>query len=123
MYTYGCLPHCKATMHVKMLQSCLTLRPYGLYPTGLLCPWDPPGRNPEVGCHFLLQQIFPTQRLYSGLLCLLHWQVDSLSLVPHGKPQKKKKKEWYVPSISRAGIFTELNTGEVSLKQMGALSP
>ena len=25
-----------------------------------LCPWDFPGK-PEVGCHFLLQGIFPTQ--------------------------------------------------------------
>jgi len=28
--------------------------------------------------------IFPTQRLYSCLLCLLHWQVGSLPLVPLG---------------------------------------
>ena len=30
-----------------------------------------------VGCHFLLQEIFPTQELN---LHLLHWQVDSLPL-------------------------------------------
>ena len=22
----------------------------------LLCPWDSTGKNPEVGCHFLLQE-------------------------------------------------------------------
>ena len=27
----------------------------------LLCPWDSPGKNTGVGCHFLLQGIFPTQ--------------------------------------------------------------
>ena len=27
----------------------------------LLHPWDFPGRNTGVGCHFLLQRIFPTQ--------------------------------------------------------------
>ena len=27
----------------------------------LLCPWNFPGRNTVVGCHFLLQGIFPTQ--------------------------------------------------------------
>ena len=37
-----------------------------------------------MGCHFLLQGIFPTQRLNLGLLRLLHWQVDSL---PPGKPE------------------------------------
>ena len=28
---------------------------------GLLCPWNSPGKNTRVGCHFLLQGIFPTQ--------------------------------------------------------------
>ena len=32
------------------------------------------------GCHFILQGIFPTQGLNLGLLCLLHWQGDSLPL-------------------------------------------
>ena len=27
----------------------------------LLCPWDSPGKKTGVGCHFLLQGIFPTQ--------------------------------------------------------------
>ena len=31
-------------------------------------------------CHFLLQGIFPTQGLNPHLLCLLHWQVDSLPM-------------------------------------------
>ena len=33
----------------------------------LLCPWDSPGKNTEVGCHFLLQGIFPTQGPNLGL--------------------------------------------------------
>ena len=28
---------------------------YGLWLTRLLCPWDSPGKNTGVGCHFLLQ--------------------------------------------------------------------
>ena len=44
------------------LQSSLTLlQPRGLQPTRLLCPWDSPGKKTRVGCHFLLQGIFPTQ--------------------------------------------------------------
>ena len=39
-----------------------------------------PGKNFGVGCHFLLQGIFPTQGSNPGLLCLLHWQADSLPL-------------------------------------------
>ena len=40
---------------------------HGLLPTRLLCPWDSPGKNTGVGCHFLLQGIFPTQGLDLGL--------------------------------------------------------
>ena len=43
----------------------------------LLCPWDFPGKNTGVGCHFPLQAIFLTQGLNPQLL---HWQVDSLPL-------------------------------------------
>ena len=35
--------------------------------TRLLCPWDFPGRNTGMGCHSLLQGIFPTQRSNPGL--------------------------------------------------------
>ena len=74
-------------MHAKLLQSCLTLcdlwtvacqAPLSLgfsrqeYWNGLPCP--PPGDlpNPKIECM---------------LLCLLHWQMGSLSLLPPGKPQ------------------------------------
>ena len=33
-----------------------------------------------MGCHDLLQGIFPTQWWNTHLLCLLHWQADSLPL-------------------------------------------
>ena len=32
-----------------------------------LCPWDFPGKNTGVGCHFLLHGIFPTQGSNPGL--------------------------------------------------------
>ena len=46
-----------------------SLRPHGLQPFRLLCPWDFPGKNTGVGCHFLLQGSFLTQ---GSNLCLLH---------------------------------------------------
>ena len=56
-----------------------SLWPHGLQPARLLCPWDSPGRKSGVGCHSLLQGIFPTQELNQGLLhcrkilyCLRH---------------------------------------------------
>ena len=53
-----------------------SLRPCGLQPARHLCAWDFPSKNTGVGCHFLLQGIFPTQRSNPCLLCLLHWQAD-----------------------------------------------
>ena len=38
-----------------------------------------PGKNTGVGCHFLLQGIFPTQGMNLHLLHPLHWQGGSLS--------------------------------------------
>ena len=36
-------------------------------PTRLLSPWNFPGKSTGLGCHFLLQGIFPTQGLNLGL--------------------------------------------------------
>ena len=46
---------------------------------------DSLGKNTGVDCHFLLQGIFLTQGSNSCLLSLLHWQMGSLPLAPHGK--------------------------------------
>ena len=40
-----------------------------------------PRQNTGVGCHFLLQGIFPIQGSNPGLFSFLHWQVDSLPVV------------------------------------------
>ena len=72
-------------MHAKSLQLCPTLKHYGLQPVRLLCPWDSPGKNTEIGYHALLQGIFPTQGSNPHLLCLPHWQAGSLPLAPLGK--------------------------------------
>ena len=52
-------------------------------PPRLLYSLDFPGKNAGVGCHFLLQGIFPTQGLN---LCFLPWQEDSLPLSHLGSP-------------------------------------
>ena len=54
-----------------------SLGPHGLEPTRLLCPWNFPGKNTGVGCHFFFQGIFATQELN---LCLLCQQANSLPL-------------------------------------------
>ena len=48
------------------------LRPHGLKPARLLCPWNFPGKNSGVDSHFLLQWIFLTQGLNPYLLSKRH---------------------------------------------------
>ena len=62
---------------------------YGLELARLLCPWDFPGKNTEVGCHALLQGIFLTQRLHCRwiLYSLSHLRI--LLLTPYTKINTK----------------------------------
>ena len=46
-----------------------------------------PGKNTGVGCHAILQGIFPTQGWNLHLISLLHWKSGSLPLAPLGKSQ------------------------------------
>ena len=75
-----------------------SLHPQGLQSTRFLCPWDSSDKNTGVACRTLLQGIFPTQGWNWCLLCLLHWQADSLPLAPSGRP-------WHpLPSLTTAWI-------------------
>ena len=49
-------------MRAKLLQLCLILcNSMDCKTARLFCSWDSPGKNTGVGCHALLQGIFPTQ--------------------------------------------------------------
>ena len=58
-------------------------------PTRLPCPWDSPGKNPEVGCHFLLQCI----------------KVKSESEVSQSCPTLSDPMDCSLPGSSVHGIF------------------
>ena len=65
----------------SVTQSCPTLlRPHGLQPSRLLCPWDFWGKDTGLG--FLFQGIFLTQE---SNLCLLHL-LQILTIESPGKP-------------------------------------
>ena len=73
-------------LHARSLQSCRTLRdPMDCNPSGSSVHRNSPGKNTGMGCHFLLQGIFPTQGSNPCLFCLLLWQAGSSPLVPPGK--------------------------------------
>ena len=75
-----CLPGSEPFLHSWLLLlllsrfSCVSdsVRPRRRPPTRLLCPWDSPGKNTGVGCHFLLQcvKVKPLSRvrLFSNLM-------------------------------------------------------
>ena len=66
-HTYSSSVLVVCNVKVLVAQLCPTLRPHGLKPARILCPWDSPGKNPGVGSHALLQRIFPTQGSNPGL--------------------------------------------------------
>ena len=70
-------------VRAKSLQWCPALcAPLDWSPPVSSCPWESPGKDTRVGCHALLQGIFPPQGSNPCLLHLLHWQASSLPLTP-----------------------------------------
>ena len=81
-------------------------RPYGLLTTRLLCPLNSPGKNSTVGCHALLQGIFP---IHGSKPHLLPWQTGSLPLTPPEKPDIKFHEKQFPPSlVDHLGFLIDL---------------
>ena len=86
---FHCLTYRSAAAAAKSLQSCQTVRPHRRQPTRLPRPWDSPGKNTGVGCHFLLQ-------------CM---KVKSESEVAQLCPTLSDPMDCSLPSSSIHGIF------------------
>ena len=81
MVLHWCLCVCCIT------QSCPTLcSPMDCSPLGSPVPGIPQARILGVGCHALLQRIFPIQGSNPCLLGFLHWQMGSSPLAPPAEP-------------------------------------
>ena len=78
-----------AAAATNSIQSCLTLCDPGRQPTRLPCPWDSPGKNTGVGCHFFLQ-------------CM---KVKSESEVAQSCPTLSDPMNYSPPGSSVYGIF------------------
>ena len=68
----------------------------------VLCPWHFPGMNTRVGCHFLLQGIFPTQGSNPGLL---HCRQTLYQLSHQGSPSRWR---WILFVVMRNRLVTFL---------------
>ena len=59
-----------AATAAKSLQSCPTVQPHRWQPTRIPCPWDSPGKNTRVACHFLLKCMKVKSESEVAQLCL-----------------------------------------------------
>ena len=95
-----------------------SVRPQRQQPTRLLCPWDSPGKNTGVGCHFLLQGMKVKSESEVAQLCptlsdLMDCSLPGSSI--HGIFQARVL-EWGAIAFSE-----ELNYLGSNLKVRGAL--
>ena len=72
-----------------------SVRPHRQQPVRLLCPWDSPGKNTGVGCHFLLQCMKVKSEKWK-------WSrsVVSDSSGPHGLQPTRLLRPWDFPGKS-----------------------
>ena len=92
-----------------------SLRPFGLQPTRLLCPWDSPGKITAAGCHVLLLGIFPNQSasniLFLGLnggyleVSLLKWTYTLGTFL--NTPNKEEEKLRLLPNVMAFRYFRQ----------------
>ena len=81
-----------AAAAAKSLQSCLTVRPHRRQPTRLCRPWDSPGENTGVGCHFFIQCMKVKSESEVAQLCP--------TLPPHGLQLIRLLHPWDFPGKS-----------------------
>ena len=72
--TTGVIPYDHFPCIITRILTCSavfnSLRTHGLQLSRLLCPWNFPGKNTGVGCHFLLQGFVPTRpRDWTSVSC------------------------------------------------------
>ena len=84
-----------------------SVRPHRRQPIGLRCPWDSPGKNTGVGCHFLLQCV----------------KVKSESEVIQSCPTLIDPMDCSVPGSSVHGIFQArvLEWGAIAFSRRSSL--
>ena len=76
--------------------------------------YSPPGFSVNGILHFLLQGIFLTQESNLSLLCLLHWQMDSLLLSHQTPPEVLKTRDqnltWQLLAAWPFHLFQQTDT-------------
>ena len=118
-----------------------SLRPHGLQPTRLLCPWDFPGKSTGVGCHCLLHKhlyfllLFLFTNVSSPFTSLLLWNMLPFICIflkcttnqtqQHCRLVSPKWSEWSSNSSCSAMFMASLKsvTDGSELKEAGKRQP
>ena len=97
-----------AAAAAKLLQSCPTLRPHRWQPTRLPRPWDSPGKNTGMGCHFLLQCMKVKSESEGAQLCPI--LCDPMDCSPLGSSVhgifQARVLEWGAIAFSQCECYT-----------------
>ena len=72
-------------------------------------PWNSPGKNTGVGCHFLLQRIFPARGSNPCLLCHWQWQADSYHCVTWASLWDIRTTNWFDDSICNRWVKSTIH--------------
>ena len=108
--------HC---CYFSVAKSCPTLLwLHGLHPVRLLCPWDFPGKNTGVSCHFLLQGNLPdpgikpvSPALTSGFFTSVppgkpkvHWLFNCLYILKATLHLQSLQSTGYIPCVVQSSL-------------------
>ena len=94
-----------------------SVRPHRRQPTRLPCPWDSPGKNTGVGCHFLLQWMKVKSESEVTQSCLTPSNPMDCSLPSssvHGVFQARRL-EWVAIAVSDISLYYLLKFLQVLL--------
>ena len=108
-----------------------SVRPHRWQPTMLPCPWDSPGKNIGVGCHFLLQCMKVKNESEVAQLCLT--LSDPMDCSPRGSSIhgifQERVLEWgavafsafpiWIPFISFSSLIAVAKTSRTMLNNSG----
>ena len=96
-----------------------SVRPHRRQPTRLCCPWDSPGKNTGVGCHFLLQCIKVKSETEVAQLCPT--LCDSMDCSPPGSSVhgifQARVLEWGAIAFSESFPYNPLKEPTLPNKQ------
>ena len=97
-----------------------SVQPHRRQPTRLLCPWDSPGKNAGVGCHFLLQC------MHAGKVTAVVSDSATLWTAAHQTPPSTRfsRQEYWIglpfssPFTCNTGKYLRLYDGEPSKRAL-----